>query len=149
MSAITTIYDNALTLLAATFPDHQKMEQPYLPEMNDDMVLRRGYGITMGPAEHTNRAVDCYYSVRRSAFITLSVANHGTDRDAAIRETAEKLLMEDMVTLAKACDRDPALNQSCSYFRYSADSGVEFVVTDNDNFLMLRAEFSFEYLEEA
>jgi hypothetical protein len=149
MSAITGIHTAILGALATSLSGHKKMFNPYIPEMNDDLCLRKAYGMFMGPAENTNRAIDCYYSVRRSCFITLSLQNKGTEKDSAIRETAERELMEYMVTLAKAMEREPTLGGLVSYFRYASDSGIEFVAKEHDNFLMIRTEFSFEYLEGA
>lgn len=149
MSRLTLIYDALTTALPTMLPNHKQMYNPYMPEMNDNLLLRRGYGFFMGPAEHTNRQLDCYYSVRRSCYITLSILNPGTEKDIIIRQGKEKQLLEDMAGLAKAFDRDPALAETSATFRYQSDSGIELLVTPNDNFLMIRSEFSFEYLEEA
>lgn len=150
MSNISTIYDAIVDLLEATFPDHKKMDNPYAPDLNNDRLLTKSFGIYMSGASNSNRVLDCSLSIQRQVVIHLTRINRGTERDKDIRLSAEKALLEDHFTLLNTFYQATALdsvNSSVANFSYESDNGVEFVFAEKNNFLLITSTFTLEYLE--
>lgn len=148
MSKISQIFDGFESLVSTTFPSHKKLVNPYdLEQGNDSLALNRGVGFYLGPANNTNRQIGCFLSIQRDVVFVLSIANRGTDRDVSIRQSAEKQILEDLITLIKATEEDPNLNELASKVLYQSDEGLQLFVNQY-NYLVIQARFQIEYIEE-
>lgn len=148
MSNISTIFDAVGTFLGATYPSHKTMVNPYDVTLNDNFILNQGVGFLIGPAINSKKFLDCKISVQRELIIKLTRVQRGTDRDYDIRQTAEKLLLEDQFTLIKELEKDPTINDLVSQLSWESDGGIEFVYPDKINYLLIESRFLLEYFEE-
>jgi hypothetical protein len=144
---ITTIYDQLITVLGTTFPNHYKITDPYTVENNDFKLLNKGYGFFINGGQNTNRMIACELSISRSITFINTLVQRGTDRDLTIRQAAEKTILEDQYLLIKAVEMDSTLLQSCCKMVYIGDSGIKFLNDEHRNFLTIETQFSFEYFE--
>lgn len=148
MSVITTAFDDIETRLDGLFSStHRRLVNPYQPELNDTKALNRGWGFFIGPGTNTNRKLGCKLSIQREVTVLHTIINRGTERDITIRETAEKLLLEDQFLAIKNFEQNPVVNNDVPKFVYSADNGIEYIFTEQTNFIMIRSTFIMEYFE--
>lgn len=150
MSSISDFYDNINTLLTTKFgATHKKLTNPYDVTDNDSKTLARSYGFKIVSGTNPKLLVDCRLTMSRSFEVILTKKNTGTERDITIRETAEKSILEDHVTLMKAVLLDQNLNETLAKLEYVGDNGVEFVQIELENFLVITATFTFNYVENS
>ena len=148
MSKITTISDNIRLRVATILSDHKKLPNNRLIEENDNLFLSKGYAISLGAGNNTNRLMACKLSIQRSAIITITRAHFGVDRDTTVRDTLEKNLLEDQFLIIKDLEKDPDLDGDTARFVYLGDNGIEEVFVEQGHFLMVQSTFDFEYLED-
>ena len=150
MSIISNGVDALVARMQTLFPaasGWQQIPNPYKPEENPDIYLRQGWGLAFGPAENTNRQVNCKFSVARNVTVILCRQTDALENDAALKVAADKLLFEDQAVLINDLEQDIAVNGTTMYTRWETDGGIEYVKGQTDRFLMLRTEFRMEYLE--
>jgi len=151
MSIISTAYDAFVTrietVLDVATNGHTRLSNPYKPDENNERLLVKGYGIVMGPGSNTNRQVNCKFSVSRQMEIVLTRQYFAREDDAVSKADTEKALFEDQYLLINDFEQDISINGQTMYTRWESDSGIEYVSSATDRFLMLRTTFSLEYLE--
>ena len=140
-TAITTLYDGMVTILGATFtaPTYKKLVNPYVPELNNDTLsLARGYGFFIGAKAARQDKLGRHEGFNADIEVIQTIINRGTDRDVTIRETAEKLLLEDQYTLIDYFRLNTAPIAKVWDISYVSDNGLEFVFTEKQNYVMIR-----------
>jgi hypothetical protein len=148
MSAVSNIYEAYHTLIAAELPTYKRLSNPYNPLQNPSLYLTKGYGVTFGPAENTERIITCKVSILRNFEVILTRQIATTENNNSIKEDIEEALMEDLVLLIKATDGEPTLQETSIKTVYVADSGIEYLEADKFKYFLLRATFASEYLED-
>jgi hypothetical protein len=151
MSIITNAYDALLARIETKLDTAQegyfRLPNPYKPAENNDRFLLKGYGIVLGPGQNTNRFVNCKFSINRNVTIVLTRQYFAREDDAEGKAVTEKALFEDQYILINDLEQDISVNGQTMYTKYEADSGIEYVQGSTDRFLMLRTDFSMEYIE--
>lgn len=150
MSKISDVYDALVTRVSAVLPDHKRLSDPNNPEANPERDLRKGWGIAFGPAENTFGTLTNFLSVRRDFVIINTRKVEKRDTDTTGRATIEKQLFEDQKLVIADVEAEPTLGDSNAVCKadYSADSGIQFVHADKDNFLKLETVIQIEYRED-
>lgn len=153
MSNISLIYNRVDALLGETFTSgngYRKMIYPYDLDQNDRFILNKGYGFYISNGNNT----DIFFegniiNAQRELVIILSRVDRGTDFDTDLRESAEKLLFEDQLTLISALNNDEVLKPLTSKIVYDSDNGIEFAFDEQErsNYLFLQTSFLFDYIE--
>lgn len=154
MSAISSAYDNLLTVVQAALPTHKELINPYAPELNDDLTYEAAWGVAFADGINTNRVVGCEISIQRSMLVTLcrkikAGTLNRTTETITTRRTAEKNLFEDLYQVINDFENSPTVNNSNPIIKtvYEADSGLEFIRTERHDLIMVRASFRIEYFE--
>jgi len=149
MSVISTAYDAFLVRLAALYPDHKRIPQPYKLDENSDLILNKGYGLALGPANNSNGAISCQFSVRRDMIVSITRVIRANEFDIDAKDTGWKDLFEDQFLLLEDLAKEnTTLGTSViSQAQYTTDSGLQFVFGDKDNFVALETVISIEYFE--
>jgi hypothetical protein len=154
MSKISDIFDALNNNLQAEFPSstYYYLVNPYIPEENDELKLKRGLGFFIGGANNNQRTLSCFISISRTITVTQTIKQLGTHLDSNLKDTATKTLLEDQHKLIKLFEAMPQESSNgIDKFIFLSDNGIEFVFGNGDetteNFLMLRSQFELEYLE--
>jgi hypothetical protein len=149
MSAVSDLYDGMVTILSATFstPTYKKLVNPYIPELNDTLSLARGYGFFIGEKTSRRDKLGRHEGFEANIEIVQTIINRGTDRDVTIRETAEKLLLEDQYTIIDYFRLNTAPIAKVWDISYVSDAGLEFVLSEKQNYVMIRTTFRAIYSE--
>ena len=144
MSAISDLYDAldaALLGLYAT-PTYRKLVNPYVLDQNDTPTLSRGWGFKIGPQSSANLTMGRYEQLEISIEVIQTIVHRGTDRDVSIRQTNEKLLLEDQFLLVDYLRQNTALFAKLWKLDYLSTSGLEFVFTEQQNYFTITTNLS-------
>ena len=154
MSKITQIFDAITSIISAEFPNstYSYLTNPYIIESNDDLTLRRGVGFYIGQGQNKNRAISCIISLERTITITQTVKFYGTSLDKNFKDDSVKTILEDQFKIIKLLENAPQDSANgIDKLIFTNDNGIEFVFGNGEesteNFLMIRSQFSLEYLE--
>jgi hypothetical protein len=148
VSKITEVFDNLNTRLSAIYPSatYKKLVNPYILELNDTLSLNRGYGFYIGPGVNTRKLLGPNVTFEREVILFNTIVNRGTERDVVIRETAEKTLIEDQFLAIESFHRE--ILSDAWDLKWDSDGGIEFVFTQQQNFLSIRSTYRLSYSEE-
>jgi hypothetical protein len=151
MSKISTFYDALITLINNTFTGSDaklELDDPYNPENNNEVILKNGFGVQIGELVNDKRTLEGKTTFSKRVSVIFTRQHFGSDRNAAVRRTTEKNLLEDELTLIKAIWNDGGtLSSSVSHMIFETDGGIESIFNDKTNFLMLRMDFNIKYIE--
>lgn len=152
MSIISTGFDAIVsrveTVLGGTAAGYTRLANPYAPEDNPELKLRKGWGVALKEGQNTNRQVNCKFSVNRTLEVVLTRLYTDWEENAVAHSSLEKLLLEDQYKIINDLEQDVTVNGTTMYTRWESDSGIEFLSGETGRFLMLRTQFSMEYLED-
>lgn len=144
---ITTIYDNLVLRVQATLPSYFRIPNPYAPDENPELFLRKGFGVGIGPGENTRRLVCGFFSITRTFTIILINQVLTTDSNSTDRGNFERDLMEDHYSLLNALEVDNNLGGAAVRLNFTNDSGIQFVEGDYGKYTLCEISFDVEYLE--
>lgn len=150
MSKITTVYDDFITLIESSLPEHKRLSDPYLLVKNTDAAKRKGYGLKYGAGElQPANSMSCDILLRRDFIVVLSRLVYGRESEPSRKAETEKALMEDLFTLVSSIESDPTMGSTAVLASgYINDNGIEFLSIDSDNVMMIQAIFNVRYRED-
>lgn len=129
MSSVSEIYDEMVDLIESTLSTYKRLSNPYILEANNHLQLEKGFGITVGAGNRRDLHVGCKIAYERVFTVILTKKITATDHATTARETLEKNLLEDFVTLRVALEQNHTLDGTCIDMNYTADSGVQVGAT--------------------
>lgn len=144
---ITAIYNRLITDIETALSTYVRIPNPYAPEENPELFLRKGYGIGIGPAENTRRYICGFYSLKRSFSVLLINKIEATDSNSSARGSIEITMIEDHKSLMDALESDNNLNGNAVSVMFTNDSGIQFVQGDIGKYVLCELTFEVEYLE--
>jgi hypothetical protein len=145
---ISTIYDSIYTKISGVLTDHKELYYPTQIELNDEILLEKGFAISLGNATPSNRNLSCLYWIRRDILITNTLSVFAPNTNDTIRKTKEKDLFENQIKIILAVEKDTYLQSQITNFRFDGDNGIQYIYGEaNNNFIMLQSRISFEYFE--
>jgi hypothetical protein len=136
MSAISTFYDAVDSWMSSLFatPTYKKLVNPYTIESDATLNINRGWAFVVGPKTPANLTTGRYWQFTVNLQIIQTIVNKGTDRDITIRQTAEKLLLEDQFTMLDSLRTTTTFDTKVWNLEYDSDNGLEFVFTEQQNY---------------
>ncbi len=148
MSNISTIHDNIVSKISTNLSTYSQLPNPYVIEDNNNLYLKKGFGVAVGPGGRTDRLVGCQTSYERFFNVILINQVTTTEHNTTSRETLVKNLLEDHYTLLKQFDIDASLSGVSSDGVVFTDGGVELVLIDGVQHYMIEIELRVEYFED-
>ena len=145
MSNASTMKTQIDAKLVATLSGYTKIPDPYDPEENNILYLKKGYGIAYGPGQNLSRYATCRRTYQTEISILLVNQITTTDHNTAAREAIENSLMNDADALKYAIELDPDLNGNSAKTVYLDDSGIEYIKSDRARFYAVQINFTCEY----
>jgi hypothetical protein len=147
MSNISDIYARLDAIIVANFSTKTKLKNPYDLTDNDDYLLKNGYAIAWGEASDTEQLVRNATTFARNIVVRFTKQIFKTEQNTTIKETAEKALFEDELTLISKFADDFDLRKYAQQVNFVGDGGIEFVYDDKNNFIYLTVNFEIIYTE--
>lgn len=145
---VSNVYNAMVVIIEAQLTAYKKLPNPYDPEENSSLRLKKGYGLAFGAGVNTNRYMNCKIAVDRQFSILLVRQVSKSDHDITGHATLEKSMLEDEFLLIKAFEQDPTLGGVAVKTRFVGDTGIEFLEGDRNKYLVLEMELGSEYFED-
>lgn len=147
MSNISSIFDRLYDIIGSEFGLKDELKNPYELTDNDDCHSRNGFGIAIGAVSDLETIRKQVINVTRTFSITFTRKIYTTEQNTVARKAAEKLLMEDELTLIKLISDDFDLKRYAEDVRFVGDDGIQFVFDDRQNYLSLTMNYDVNYTE--
>jgi hypothetical protein len=145
---VLTIYDQIVTQLGTSLPNHQRLPNPYQVDENAIGQLTNGYGLVIGPGVDTKRYVGCIVTWERTFTIILVRKITTTSNNIGSRVIIEKDIIEDHDTLRKDFYLNSTLGQNAIQTTVLSDGGIQFVTQELSKFLAMEIQLVTEYQED-
>ena len=148
MSTVSTIYDAIVSKMAGLYPNYHRIANPYDIGANPEIMLKKSWGIAIGPGVNTERFVGCLSSWERTITIAFMRQVVKTENDATGKASVEKLLLEDANTLLLDLEADPTISGSVIKTVFADDSGIQYVQGRESSYLAIEIGLRVEYLQD-
>lgn len=151
-SRISQIVDWLYTELAAAVPQAQQLLDPDDLFENPPELLARGWGISIGAAENSNRCLsnDAYY-YRRDFTVVLTYSMVSLEGTPDLRKAKAKLALEDLNLVLKRLRGSNTIMDGTTTvafsFSFQGDSGPKPIVVNGEAFVFIELTVSAEYRE--
>lgn len=147
-TTITTAYNNLITLLATTLPDHKRISRPEALELSDAATLKNGWGLHVQSGTPDPRNICPNYYYNRTFEITLTKESIGKDSDVVKREQCKLWLLEDLHLVMAALARDNNLSDSVTHVSVVSDAGPEEQTINDAPYVTLDLTINVRYQQQ-
>lgn len=151
---ISQIFDALKAIVVAELPSgatgYKQIPNPYIPDANSQLLLKRGYGIGIGPAEPKVLELCPKYGMERIFSIILVNVVTSQENDGPGFETLQKALLEDWHLLRKALESEVTLATNppvCIKNDFVSDSGIIALSGEQGKFISISGDWSVIYRE--
>lgn len=146
MSILASSLDSLISKMDGLFPGAERLPNPYDPSLNPEPYLAFGYGIMIGSSSES-RAMQSSVGIKRKISIIQTRSFIAVNSDPSTKEDAEKLLIEDQISLLKNLENDFNLGGLVNEVAYVSDGGIQSVFSNQKQFLKIETQFSMQYVE--
>jgi len=147
MTKINDIYDELHSITQVVLPEYTELPNPYIPDDNPDIYMKKGYGISIGAASNTNRVVSKKVSILRDFDFVFVLQINSTETNTGLIKSNAKAIMEDSFKVLEEIENNTSLGQVCVKAEFVSDSGLDFIEADTQRFFILTMVVSVEYFE--
>ncbi len=149
MSKVVDIRTNLNSLIEATLAGYVKLSDSYETPDNASVILTKGYSVGYGPSENASDNF-CQGFVRQRRQFQLILTNIYTPNlDADYRESLENSLLDDQFAVISAIEADITLTGQCISSQFAFDNGLEYLIDDRKQYIIIVSTISIDYIEEA
>jgi len=149
MTAVADIRDRLNAIMLAVLPAYVKLADSYETSDNANPLFQKGYSIGYSSAENlTNEWCNLGQMRIRRQFQIVMVNIYMPNMDADYREQLEDSLVDDQFAFISAVEKDPTLTGMDVSSRYSFDNGVEYLIDDSKQFIIVSMTITVDYFEE-
>jgi hypothetical protein len=149
LSKISDIYDAVVTLVSTKLPAYSRIPNPYALDENTAVLLKRSFGLAIGPGSNTERYVGCLVTWERVYTISLITQVVNTENDTTGRASIEKGLIEDHRAILLGFESDSTLGGICIKAVVTDDGGISYIDGQQAKFLAVEISLAVEYQEPA
>jgi hypothetical protein len=146
-SAISNVYGALETFVSGQLTAYRRIPNGYAIEDNSELILTKGWALTVGPGQNSNRFAGCKHSTARQFIITLTNQASAAEHNLTGRKSEELSILEDAYKLRKAIESDPDLATTVAIATWADDSGIEYLEGDRYRFYRISLTFNVEYIE--
>jgi hypothetical protein len=147
MSKVSDISDAIVALLASELPTYARIPNPYNITENVALILKKSYGVAIGPGVNTERYVGCLVSWQRNYTISVITQVVNTENDVTGRFAVEKDVIERHRDILLAFERNSTLSGNCIKAIVTDDSGIQYIDGQQGKFLAVEIALAVEYQE--
>lgn len=147
MTKIAEIYDAIIAKIAAKLPSFQRVPNPYALDENTAILLRKAYGLAIGPGTNTERYVGCLVTWQRDYTIGLIHQVVNTENDTLGRAMIEKDIIDAHREILLGFETDSTLGGKAIKAVVSSDGGIDYIQGNQSKYLALEITLTVEYQE--
>lgn len=147
-SKVTSVRTALNGLMSTYLPAYEKLSDSYDAPDNPSLTLEKGYSIGFGPAQNIS-ADWCAGSVimQRRQFMLILTNVYTPNLDPDRREQLENDLLDDEFTINAALERDVTLGGVAITSRYLFDNGLEYLIADRKQYIIIVVTIQVDYEE--
>ena len=146
MSKASDIHTALNSLIETTLPGYVKLPD-YDHTDNAVINLEKGYRVGISSAVNDTDIV-CQGNIRIQRTFTIALTNvYVANLDPNYREGLERDLMDDAFTLIQQIECNPTLGGVSVNSSYSDDGGIEYLNTDDKQFIAIFLNVVVDYFE--
>lgn len=147
MSKVADIRSSLNTMIDTFLPDYVKLSDSYETPDNANIILEKGFSIGFGPSENTTSEW-CPGTIRQRRQFQIILTNIYTPSlDPEYREGLENSLLDDEFSLIAAIEKDVTLGGEAISSRFSFDNGLEYLIDDRKQFIIVVVTVTIDYEE--
>lgn len=147
MSKAADISDAIVVLVQTQLPTFARLPNPYDISENTATLLKKSFGVAIGPGLNTERYVGCLVTWQRSYTINLIRQVVNTENDTVGRFSVEKNIDDARDILFKAFEANSTLDGLCIKAIVTDDSGIQYIDGQQSKFLAVELSLAVEYQE--
>ena len=147
MGVLSDIYDAFATLTSGALAGYARIPNPYMPDDASDLVLTKGYGITLGAGREVGISLGYERGRERTVNVLLIRAMTALESDGEAHAVVEKAILEDMLAVEYAVERDNGLGGLVLKIDYESDTGIQFAYGEKGRFVAASIDFLITYEE--
>jgi hypothetical protein len=143
----STIYDALNTLIGTTLTAYKRITNPYEPEENAEIMMKKAYGVAFSSGSNSQRDVTCsnlYLTQNYTGIIINQITC--TDNDTTGYATAQKNIFDDYISIAKAITKSPDMSVGLKTLPIS-HNGVEFFTGLAKKYIAIQFTIESEFKE--
>lgn len=148
MSKISQIHDALISLIAGQLSTYIKLPNPYFIRDNNELFLKKGYGVAVGTGTRTDRLLSCQFSWQRDFHVVLTQLVTTTDSNTTQRETIVKNLLEDHTLVIEQIEKNTSLNGLCIRSEVVSDTGIQYLEGETGRYFVIEIDVVTEYLKD-
>lgn len=149
MTKVSDVRDQLNTIMATVLPAYEKLSDNYEASDNPNPIFEKGYMIGFSAGENLTNDYCNLGEIRiRRNFQIVLVNMYVPNLDADQREGTENRLLDDQFTFVAAVERDVTLTGVAISSRYSFDNGLEYLIDDRKQFIIVDMTITVDYHEE-
>ena len=147
MSAISDIHDELHNIVSTALAgkSYNVIPNAYIAPENAGLLLKKGYGVSIGPGNNTARKLGGRRSYARDFQVFLTRLIPATSNDSTTRQNTEKNILEDFELVVDALEEAPNLNGNAALAQILSDGGLEYLEGDRDKYFLIEATVTVEY----
>ena len=149
MTTIADVRGQLNAIMGTVLPSYVKLADSYETADNANGVFEKGYSIGYNSAENITTEWCNLGQMRiRRQFQVVLINIYVPNMDADYREGLEDALVDDQFAFIAAVEKDPTLTGMDVSSRYSFDNGVEYLVGEDKQFIIIVMTLTIDYFEE-
>jgi hypothetical protein len=130
---------------ALTGLNYTVVPNSYIAPENAGLLLKKGYGIAVGPGANTERVLGGQRSYARDFLIFLTRLIPATSNNVDARQDTEKAILEDYELIVEAIEEAPNINGKAVLAALISDGGLEYLEGDRDKYFLIETTVTVEY----
>lgn len=150
MTQISNIYDGLHTLIKSVLTEHSRLPNAYDLANNPEHLLASGYALIVGSGLNTEELLSSKLTITREFRLILTRRLFALPTDATKKGTSEKIILEDLIAVARALEADPYLNGLASpdicFAKFVSDEGLSLI--EETEFIQATMIFNIKYFEK-
>jgi|SRR6478609_2625880 len=149
MSFVVDIRDRLNAIMVATLPAYQKLPDNYQTSDNPMPIAPKAYAIGFGAGENiTDEWCNLGKMRIRRQFQAVMTNIYMPNLDADYRDGLEDALLDDQFAFIAAVEKDPTLTAMDVSSRYTTDNGLEYLIDEEKQFIIIVMTLTVDYFEE-
>lgn len=149
MTKVAQVRDQLNAIMLATLPAYVKLADSYETADNANPIFQKGYSIGYSAGENITDEWCNLGAMRiRRQFQIVLTNIYTPNLDADYREGLEDSLVDDQFAFIAAVERDVTLTGVAISSKYSFDNGVEYLIDDRKQFIIVVMTITVDYFEE-
>ena len=147
MSKAVDLRTSLSALIESTLPGYVKLPDSLDSTDNPYIHLEKGYSIGYSGASNASDNF-CKGDVRIKRNYQVVLTNvYVANLDADYRESLENQLINDHFSLVAAIECEPTLNGDCISAQFENDNGIEYLISDEKQFIIIVSNILIDYIE--